>query len=84
MFSSKKFIYYSSICIHVVEYVATSTKIPFNVAKFLGIFYPHYQKMLKNIASCSQAHAHKLTFTFIGSQYNVIVIKLNLFDPKLN
>jgi hypothetical protein len=57
----------------VTKYSTTSAKILSNVANnIIGIFHPCHQKMLKDIPSCSWAHVHKLMFTFIGSQYNVI------------
>jgi len=55
----------------MAKYFATSTKIISNVENnILGIFPPRHQKMLKFFHL-----AHKLTFMFIGSQYNILVIQ---------
>jgi hypothetical protein len=55
----------------MAKYFATSTKIISNVENnILGIFPPHHQKMFKKFHL-----AHELTFMFIGSQYNILVIQ---------
>ncbi len=77
IFLSKKFIYCSSICIHVAKYSATSTKILSNVARNIrNIFHPCHQKVFKNIPSCSHTHVHKFTPTLTSSQYNIIDLSL--------